>query len=134
MTTDPRRITMTATDLCEQLLDAANRHDIDALRSISGNERLAQSFQRMITAFPDVHLEQEWRMVAEPKLTAWQHITGTHLGPWRGLEPTGRPIDVRGSITFEIVDGAVTDFWLANDWLGIAMQLGVELALPAARV
>jgi predicted ester cyclase len=123
---------MPTNDTLGRLLEAANRHDLDAMQSISGNDRLTESFRRMCTAFPDAFLEPEWVMVDDPKVTAWQHITGTHLGPWRGLEATGRRIDVRGSITLEIIDGVVTDFWLANDWLGIATQLGVPLALPTS--
>ena len=28
-------------------------------------------------------------------------------------------------------DGAVQDFWVANDWLSIATQIGVPLAMPS---
>jgi hypothetical protein len=123
---------MTAKDLAFRLVDATRRRDIDEIRSISGNDRMAESFQRLCTGFPDAQLEPEWFMVDEPKATIWQRITGTHLGTWRGLEPTGRPIDVRGSLTIEVVDDVVTDLWIATDWLGIAMQLGVPLELPNA--
>jgi predicted ester cyclase len=122
---------MAPLDLYAQLLDTMNRGDLDRFRSISGHDRMTESVRRMFAAFPDVRLEQEWVMADGDKVTGWHHQTGTHLGTWRGLPPTGRRIDVRGSVTIEVHDGAVSDFWLANDWLGIATQLGVELVLPA---
>jgi predicted ester cyclase len=123
---------MTARSLYERLSVAAKNRDIDELHRISGNDRLAESFRRLCTGFPDVEQEQEWIMVDEPKVSAWLHLTGTHLGPWRGLEPTGRRIDARAQLTIEVVDDVVADHWIAADWLGIAMQIGVPLLLPTS--
>jgi hypothetical protein len=87
----------------------------------------------MLTAFPDVHVDPEWTITDAHRGVAWGHITGSHQGQWRGIAPTGRPIDVRGVIALEVdLDGRVTDFWLVNDWLTIATQIGATLSPPPA--
>jgi predicted ester cyclase len=115
-----------------RLLAAVNEHDLAAIGSLApGNERFTESFRRMLSAFPDVRIDGEWTVAEADKAVVWARIRGTHLGEWRGLEPTGRPIDVHGVFAAQVdADGEITDFWLVNDWLGIAVQLGVELALP----
>ena len=116
-----------------RLLAAVNEHDLAAIGSLApGNERFTESFRRMLTAFPDVRIDMEWMVEEADKAVMWSHIRGTHLGEWRGLAATGRPIDVHGVFVAQVdADGTISDFWLVNDWLGIATQLGVELTLPA---
>ncbi len=115
------------------LLMGVNAHDLEAIAALSpGDDRFRESFRRLLTAFPDVTIEAEWTVAEGDRAVAWSHIEGTHLGEWRGLAATGRPIDVRGMFAVQVnPDGTVSDFWLVNDWLGIATQLGVELKLPA---
>ena len=113
-------------------LSALNAHDLDVASGLApGNERFRESMRRMLTAFPDVHIDAEWTVADAHKAVLWGHIVGTHLGEWRGIGPTGRAIDVRGMLALEVdPEGRVTDFWLINDWLGIATQVGVTLSPP----
>jgi predicted ester cyclase len=115
-----------------RLLAAVNGHDLDVVASLApGNERFKESFRRLLTAFPDVSIDSEWTVADGDKAVAWAHIRGTHQGEWRGFAPTGRPVDVRGMLAVQVdAGGAVVDFWLVNDWLGIATQVGVELVPP----
>jgi predicted ester cyclase len=123
---DPRAVLV-------ELAKATTRGDIDSIRERFGNERLAESMRRLKFAFPDAVVEAEWTIVENDRAAGWASIRGTHEGEWRGLPATGRTIDVRGMIAVKVAaDGTVEDFWLANDWLSIAMQLGVQLALPSA--
>jgi predicted ester cyclase len=113
------------------LAAAASCGDLDSIREVSGNERLVESFRRLLSAFPDVVVDIEWTITEGDRVAGWASIRGTHAGEWRGLAATGRPIDVHGMIAIELgQDQAVRDFWLANDWLSIATQIGVPLALP----
>jgi predicted ester cyclase len=116
------------------LLRQLNAHDLDAIASLApDNARFRESHRRMLAAFPDVHVDAEWTVADADKAVVWGHITGTHQGEWRGIKPTGRAIDVRGVIALAVDPrGRVTDFWLVNDWLGIATQLGATLSPPPA--
>jgi steroid delta-isomerase-like uncharacterized protein len=129
-----RRLEMTSpTESLGRLIAAVNAHDLEAISSLApGNERFRESFRRLLTAFPDVQIDIEWTVAEASKAVAWSHLRGTHNGEWRGLAPTGRAIDVHGVFVVQVTaDGQISDFWLVNDWLGIATQLGVELVLPA---
>jgi predicted ester cyclase len=58
-------------------------------------------------SFPDVRMEVV-RMVAEGEtVAAWFVCSGTHLGAWRGHEPTGRRFRVDEAYFFEFVDGRI---------------------------
>jgi predicted ester cyclase len=56
------------------------------------------------------------------------HLTGTHTGPFNGLDPTGRSVAVDGMDHFELRDGRVISNFVVFDQMQIARQLGV---LPA---
>jgi len=112
------------------LIETANTRDLAALGEIVRHERLVESFGRLLTAFPDARIDLEWVTTEGDRAVGWAHITGTHSGPWRSLPATHRPIDVHGMLAVQVADdGSVTDFWLANDWLSIALQIGVPLTL-----
>jgi predicted ester cyclase len=123
---DPRAVLV-------ELAEATTRGDIDAIRERFGNERLAESMRRLKVAFPDAVVEPEWTIVENNRAAGWASIRGTHQGEWRGLPATGRTIDVHGMIVIQVGGDhdQIEDFWLANDWLSIATQLGVPLALPS---
>lgn len=113
------------------LTEAANAHDLERIAQVSGNDRVVASFGQLLGAFPDASVEVEWTLAEGSRATGWAAVRGTHQGEWRGLAPTGKPIDVRGMLAIEVApDGTVSDLWVATDWLGIAMQIGVPLALP----
>jgi predicted ester cyclase len=58
-------------------------------------------------SFPDVRMEVV-RMVAEgATVAAWFLCSGTHLGVWRGHEPTGRRFRVDEVYFFEFAGGRI---------------------------
>jgi hypothetical protein len=54
------------------LLSALNAQDLDAASALAPeNERFRESMRRMLTAFPDVHIDAEWTVADEHKAVAW---------------------------------------------------------------
>jgi hypothetical protein len=114
-----------------ELAAAVSRGDIDFIQERYDNARLTESMRRLRTAFPDAVVEPGWTISQGDRAAGWASIRGTHGGEWRGLAATGRTIDVHGMIAIQVTaEGTVADFWLANDWLSMATQIGVPLALP----
>ncbi len=75
-------------------------------------------------AFPDLHMEIT-DMVAEGESVAVHlTMTGTHLGPFMGIPPTGKPFAVQQMRFARFRDGKMTDSWAVIDWLGWRQQLG----------
>lgn len=50
-------------------------------------------------------------------------IRGTHVGEWRGIAPTGKPITLTGMNMYRVVDGKVTASWSEEGWLAVMEQL-----------
>jgi predicted ester cyclase len=58
--------------------------------------------------------------------------TGTHLGVWAGVEPSGRPMQFSGINVFRFADGKAVEIWNHRDDLGLLQQLGAPVHAGAA--
>jgi steroid delta-isomerase-like uncharacterized protein len=114
----------------QDLLDAFNAHDVDAImsfftedcvfdaprgpapggRRLVGKEQVREGFQARLDGIPDVH----WGDA--------RHWTSGDRGvsEWtiRGTQATGEPIEVRGCDLFEFSDGKISrkdSFWKIID-------------------
>jgi predicted ester cyclase len=95
-----------------------------AARPDSGAARYKQGVAGTRAAFPDVEVTFDC-MVAEGDLVAYQGTwRGTHLGPWRGIAPTGKRVEWRATCFRRVVDGKVVEGWGTYDWLSVLEQLG----------
>jgi steroid delta-isomerase-like uncharacterized protein len=92
----------------------------------SGVEGYREFIQVWRAAFPDLHSVAE-DMIAEGDrvATRWS-ATGTHLGPFHELPPTGRSISFVAITINRIAGGKVTDEWFMTDWRDFNRQLGIE--------
>ena len=87
---------------------------------------LREFFASLVIAFPDIQ-----RTVTEIvtddiyKVAIRWSITGTHLGPFMGIAPTGKCIEVTGMSMYRISGGQVLEEWVEWDCLGLMQQLGV---------
>ena len=93
-------------------------------------EEVVAWFRSFFDAMPDLQMEVEDVVVAgEPgreRVTVRWHITGTFSGAqYMGIEPTGRPIDMRGMDLIQIEDGRVAGNNIYYDQLSFARQIGM---------
>jgi hypothetical protein len=51
-------------------------------------------------------------------------ITGTHIGEWFGVSPTGRTFSVALHEFHRIEGGRLTHTWRLEDWFGWLNQVG----------
>ena len=76
-------------------------------------------------AFPDLRMEID-EMISEGDLVATRlTLSGTHRGPWRGAEPTGRRISMALMMFFRFENGRLVELWESDDQLGLRQQLGL---------
>ena len=52
-------------------------------------------------------------------------LSGTHLGEFFGIAPTGRRVEITGIDMLRLRDGKIVEFWYNEDTLGLFRQLGV---------
>jgi predicted ester cyclase len=84
-----------------------------------------QTVQRWRDAFPDFHFKLEDMIVQGNKIALRIPFTGTHLGKFWGLEPTGKKIDVTETLILRLEDGKIAEMWEDYDEYGMRIQLGL---------
>jgi predicted ester cyclase len=81
--------------------------------------------KRWRAAFPDFHFAIEDTIVQGNKVVMRIPFTGTHLGSFWGLEPTGKKVSVTETLIFRIENGLIAEMWEDYDEFGMRMQLGL---------
>src|SRR3954468_19145532 len=81
-------------------------------REMGTRDEVVSWFGELFDAVPDLHMEVEDVAIAgEPgreRVTVRWHLTGTFSGgPYMGIEPTGRPLDLRGMDLIDVQNGRV---------------------------
>ena len=118
-------------DVLDEVLDPNYVNPTSPLgRTPGGVERYRQGVIGTRTAFPDIQVRFE-NMIAEGDLVAYQSIwTGTHLGEFRGIPPTGKRVEWQATCYRRVRDGKVVELWGTYDWLGVLEQLGATVTPP----
>jgi predicted ester cyclase len=61
------------------------------------------------------------------------YCSGTHLGDFQGLAPTGKHVKIASFDMFRIADGKLVEHWSISDSLGMMQQLGLIPVSSQAR-
>lgn len=113
------------TDDLTQRLGTHTFHYRDRVMAL-GPSDLAELIDGWRTGFPDL----EFRivdLVADGDLVATRcRLTGTHLGPWRGREPTGRAVDMGVMMFFRFDQTGLVEAWELDDMTALEAQLSVS--------
>ncbi|HEX9496815.1 MAG TPA: ester cyclase [Mycobacterium sp.] len=91
----------------------------------TGAEVLKHVWAVLLRAFPDLHLTVEDLIGEEDKVVARIVVTGTHLGEYMGMEPTGKSIAYDEIFIFRFANGRVVETWGVVDVFSQMRQLGV---------
>jgi len=90
-----------------------------------GREGRIQMAEMHRTAWSDLDFTVE-DLVAEGDKVAFRWtISGTHVGEWMGIPPTGKRVTWSGIGIHRIVDGKIVESWDMVDNLGLMQQLGI---------
>jgi steroid delta-isomerase-like uncharacterized protein len=96
-------------------------------------EQGAEGFKRALAstreAFPDIRVTIEGRAAHEGLVFRRWSMTGTHLGTFLGVAPTGRKISLSGVDIERLENGKIVEHWTFWDRLSLAEQLGMH-SLP----
>ncbi len=111
-----------ATDVIEQVPFPGQGPGIEGLKDVLAGMR---------AAFPDMHWTVQEQIAEGDKVVSRFEWTGTHRGPFLGVEPTGRPVQVWGIVIDRLQDGKIKNTCILMDALGLMAQLGVFPPGPA---
>ncbi|MGH9279870.1 MAG: ester cyclase [Acidimicrobiales bacterium] len=79
--------------------------------------------QNVRREFPDAHVEIV-ATVEEGDLVSFRlDGSGTHLGPFLGVEPTGRTVRIRGIHHVRMRDGRIIEHWQGPDILAMLVDM-----------
>ncbi|NGZ86886.1 ester cyclase [Duganella aceris] len=75
-------------------------------------------------AFPDVKITVQDIFGRDGKAAVRAQITGTHLGEFFGIAPTGKPIAIAIHEFHTLTADRVSHTWHLEDWFGMLNQIG----------
>jgi steroid delta-isomerase-like uncharacterized protein len=117
MTTDDR--TAARLRLVDEHIRGENDHDLPGIMRTfgtvarfddepwnaryEGHDQVHAFYAGLLQALPEMHLDVQRRHAADATVILEVIVRGRHLGPWRGLPPTGRRVELPlcGIFTFD---------------------------------
>jgi steroid delta-isomerase-like uncharacterized protein len=96
--------------------------------NVRGPASFKPFYQRLKSAFPDIHFTVDDVLSEGDKIAARISVTGTHTGLGLSLPPTNRPVELRGIVMARTRDGKIAEVWNNFDFLSLYQQLGLKLA------
>ncbi|MFI7543272.1 ester cyclase [Actinoplanes sp. NPDC049599] len=115
-------------------LAACNAHAFDRLAEFVAedvwvNDRpvgltaYVAGLREVVGAFPDYHWELRSLLIEGDSIAVHFTDTGTHLGPFLGVAPTGRWITTSEFAVYRLREDRIGQVWVATDRLALLEQL-----------
>jgi predicted ester cyclase len=101
-------------------------------KPLHGPAEFLPFWERLISAFPDIHISVESTMAEDDKVTARCSVRGRHTGPGLGIAPSMKQISITGICLAHIKDAQLYEAWNSFDFLGLYQQIGAVTLPPAA--
>ncbi|MEU5385064.1 ester cyclase [Kitasatospora cineracea] len=129
------------TAVVQRVSDAVNAHRYDDLDELFGPEFRDNNPAWSVTSLEelkgiiigahralDFHAHLDALYPADPdKVIMHITFTGRHVGPFFGIEPTGKEVSWTSLEVYRLEHGKVVERWVQADTAGLMAQLGVEL-------
>src|SRR6266480_1224328 len=127
-------------ELVIEHLETENRHEYEATIETfdhpryelvgtgdvyDGREEVARYFEETRTAFPDQRNELIALHHSDDAVVVEANLYGTHLGPYRGLPPTGRSFEMRFCAVFVFDEERLVCERVYFDAATVLRQLGI---------
>ena len=132
----------TQLEVVEEHVHRENAHDLSGIMTTFGQQAwyddepwgehhdgrvgVRRYYEDLLVALPDLHIDIVHRLAAEDGVALEVRISGTHLGSWRGLPPTGRRVKfpLCGLFTFD-EDGKLAGERIYYDRGSVLHQVGL---------
>jgi steroid delta-isomerase-like uncharacterized protein len=76
-------------------------------------------------AFPDTQIAVDDMIAEGDRVVTKKTMTGTHIGEFNGIPPTGKRVAIQYVDILRLRDGQIIEHWLSMDQLSFMQQLGV---------
>ena len=113
------------TNVDELIAPECINHEVPPGMNNRGPESIRQVVMMLRSAFPDLHFTIEELVAEGDTVAARVTLSGTHLGPFMGMAPTGRSVRQAQMHFVRFRDGKGIEHRAVRDDLGMMQQLGV---------
>ena len=108
-------------------------HNVALEETYHGKVEVGEFLGRLFTAFPDLNFSVSEKIARDDSVSERWTIRGSHLGPFMGIPPTGRPIEIPGMSMVHLRDGKFLEDRFYFDASGVLRQMGLLPPLAATR-
>ena len=124
----------------QTLVSGIDRDDVAAVRAVLDDDLVSHGalgdvhgpegfvgvmLENVRGGFPDAHLELV-STIEEGDLVSFRlDGSGTHLGPFLGVAPTGRTVRIRGIHHVRVRAGRIVEHWQGPDVLAMLIDMGL---------
>jgi predicted ester cyclase len=95
----------------------------------TGPKAFRDYYAAIRSAVPDARYEVDDLIAEGDRVVVRWRLLGTHQGAFAGIEPTGRPITLKGIAIYRVAGGKLIERWVVSDLHGLLQEIGV----PASR-
>ena len=97
----------------------------------TGPEAAERTFRAVFSAFLDLTIKVEDRIIDGNSAMTAVSIEGTHIGEFLGLAPTGKRFIMPAAFFYHLENGKIVRERRIYDFTGLLVQIGVLKAKPA---
>jgi steroid delta-isomerase-like uncharacterized protein len=101
--------------------------------SVSGREGVKKAFEAFFRTFPDSAIVSEPPRIDGDRVVVVSAITGTHVGGFAGLPPSGKPFKFSIVFLLDFRGGEIVSDRRIYDFTGLMVQIGMLKAKPRDR-
>lgn len=98
----------------------------------AGKQEVREFLHRLLVAFPDLTFDVSEKFAKDDNVSERWHIRGTHLGPFMGIPPTGKWVEIPGISMVRMRDGKFLSDWYLFDASGALRQMGLLPPISAS--
>lgn len=110
-------------DLADQILAPGFASYFPSSAPPMSREDVKGFIKAIHASFPDMHHQVDEVITAGDRVIVRYTARGTHLGLYRGLQPTGKRVTVTNISIYRIQDGRVIEEYAEGDFAGLMDQL-----------
>jgi len=96
----------------------------------TGRSAVEATFRAVFNAFLDMAVTSDDLIIDGDRVAQAMTVTGTHVGEFLGLAPTGKRFRLRAVFVYELRNGKIVRERRIYDFTGMLMQIGVLKAKP----
>lgn len=104
------------------------------LATLKGKEAMKEIIDAWMVAFPDLVVDHEAFVEEGDTVVSRWKASGTHKGPFKGIEPTGSSISYEGVSIYQFSGGKVSGYWAFVNMQHLTDQLKIKASSSESTV